>query len=66
MSSVMGAPVFNSQTHFYMGDPDLYNNISVYKGSSLQYPSQWDETYVDVETYSGTVLSVALNVQVNY
>lgn len=35
MTSIMGAPVYNSLTHFYLGDEQLYNNITVYKDGNL-------------------------------
>lgn len=45
MSTIMGAPIYNSQSHFYLGDEELYStkNITIKdKNGNLQFPTLAD------------------------
>lgn len=69
MSSVQKAPVFFSQNYFYNADPVIQNAVQIYLDSAhtqLAVPTIADDTYVDLEPYTGVNLGTTVRLQLNY
>ncbi|CAD8186309.1 unnamed protein product [Paramecium octaurelia] len=68
MTTIQNAPIMNSPTHFYNGDIKLQEMIEVYKHDNLtdrQWASDWDDSYVIYEPFTGVALSAMLNLMVS-
>ncbi|KAL4446619.1 hypothetical protein ABPG74_005557 [Tetrahymena malaccensis] len=64
LTSILQAPVFNTKTHMYQMQPNMSERIILYnKDGNLQYPNEWDDTYMLVEPYTGVSLGITLNLQ---
>ncbi|KAL4496216.1 hypothetical protein ABPG72_012953 [Tetrahymena utriculariae] len=64
LTSVLQAPVFNTKTHMYQMQPNMSERIILYnKDGNLQYPNEWDDTYMLIEPYTGVSLGITLNLQ---
>jgi len=63
LTSVMQAPVFNTKRHFLDCTPNVPNSVKVLTkdGKEIKPNKELDDTTILVEKYSGTTLSVVLN-----
>jgi hypothetical protein len=68
ISSINGAPLFVSKNHFYECPSNWSNFVSVYDEaqSFIYQPSIHDDTYLQIEPFTGTTFGATIYLQTNY